>query len=320
MNIAVFTKNRSNPAYAAARLGADRAAERFGATTKHYVPVKPDDVDEQIALIDQALADRPDGFVVVPVHPTSVNAALRKVYAADIPLVGLLNRFSEPGPVCYVGADDRAIGVELARYLFRHLRGESPLDEQTPPHPAARESTGVRGKTPHDVIIMEGVPSSVTSNDRVRGFEQALGEFPSVRVARKIRGDYLREPAKRAAHALLKERVHFDAVLAANDDMAIGMIAALEEAGAQATIVGVNAIPEAITAIRAGKLLATVDFNAKDIATIATEAVLRHLRGERVPAEIMLPVQLVDASNYAAWDKPFEERPDIAWETAVKTS
>jgi ribose transport system substrate-binding protein len=135
LNIAVFTKNRSNPAYAAARLGADRAAARFGATTKHYVPVKPDDVDEQIALIDQALADKPDGFVVVPVHPTAVNAALRKVYAAGIPLVGLLNRFSEPGPMSYVGADDYAIGVALAnylcRYLCRHLRGEPPADQQT---------------------------------------------------------------------------------------------------------------------------------------------------------------------------------------------
>ena len=217
-------------------------------------------MDEQIALIDQALAEKPDAFVVVPVHPTAINAALRKVYASGIPLAGLLNRFSEPGPVCYVGADDCAIGVELARYLFQHLGG--------------------RG----DVVIMEGVPSSVTSNDRVRGFQEALKEFPDVRLVRKIRGDYLRDPAKRAAHELLREGVRFDAVLAANDDMAIGMIAALEEAGVKATVVGVNAIPEAITAIKEGKLLATVDFNSKDMSTIATEAVLRHLRGEKVPA------------------------------------
>jgi ribose transport system substrate-binding protein len=164
---------------------------------------------------------------------------------------------------------------------------------------------------------MEGVPSSVTSNDRVRGFNDALKEFPDVRLVRKIRGDYLREPAKRAASELLREGVRFDAVLAANDDMAIGMIAALDEAGATATVVSVNAIPEAITAIKEGKLLATVDFNSKDMATIATEALLRHLRGETVPPEIMLPVQVVDRSNCEDWDKPFEERADIAWETAV---
>jgi ribose transport system substrate-binding protein len=166
---------------------------------------------------------------------------------------------------------------------------------------------------------MEGVPSSVTSNDRVRGFNDALKEFPDVRLVRKIRGDYLREPAKRAASELLREGVRFDAVLAANDDMAIGMIAALEDAGAKAVVVSVNAIPEAITAIKEGKLLATVDFNSKDMATIATEALLRHLRGETVPPEIMLPVRIVDRSNYSTWDKPFEERRDIAWKTAVRS-
>jgi ribose transport system substrate-binding protein len=252
------------------------------------------------------------------VHPTAVNEALRKVYAAGIPLVGLLNRFSEPGPVCYVGADDYAIGVALARYLCRHLRGDLAAHQQTLPRPAGGERVGVREKRTLEVVIMEGVPSSVTSNDRVRGFNDALKEFPDARLVRKVRGDYLREPAKRAAGELLREGVRFDAVLAANDDMAIGMISALDEAGASATVVGVNAIPEAITAIKEDKLLATVDFNSKDMATIATEALLRYLRGEKVPPEIMLPVQIVDASNYSGWDKPFEQRPDIAWEAAVR--
>ncbi|MGZ9006509.1 MAG: sugar ABC transporter substrate-binding protein, partial [Burkholderiales bacterium] len=185
--LAVFTKNRSNPAYAAARLGADRAAARCDAATKHYVPAKPDDVDEQIALIDQALADKPDAFVLVPVHPTAVNQALRRIYASGIPLVGCLNRFSEAGAVCYVGADDYAIGVGIATYLYRHLGG--------------------RG----DVVVMEGVPSSVTSNERLRGFQDALRNFPQVRIVRKIRGDYLREPARLAAGELLRSGERFDA-------------------------------------------------------------------------------------------------------------
>ena len=58
--IAVFTKNRTNPAYEAARLGADRTAARLGATTVHYVPEKPDSVPEQIALIARAIAERGD--------------------------------------------------------------------------------------------------------------------------------------------------------------------------------------------------------------------------------------------------------------------
>src|SRR4029079_17436710 len=58
--IAVFTKNNTTPAYAAARLGADRTAQRLGARTRHYVPDTPDDIDEKLALIHDARAQQPD--------------------------------------------------------------------------------------------------------------------------------------------------------------------------------------------------------------------------------------------------------------------
>jgi ribose transport system substrate-binding protein len=158
----------------------------------------------------------------------------------------------------------------------------------------------------------------VTSTARVRGFRDALLNFPDIRIVAAICGDYLREPAKRAATALLESRLHFDAVLAANDDMALGMIAALEEAGRECPIVGVNAIPEAITAIKQGKLLATADFNAMKISELATEAAIRHLRGEALPPKIILPVEVIDSGNFGEWDKPFEQRRASKWEDAVR--
>ena len=51
--LAIFTKNRTNPAYAAARSGADRIAQRHGAEATHYVPDVPDDISQQIELIDR---------------------------------------------------------------------------------------------------------------------------------------------------------------------------------------------------------------------------------------------------------------------------
>jgi ribose transport system substrate-binding protein len=83
-------------------------------------------------------------------------------------------------------------------------------------------------------------------------------------------------------------------------------------------VVGVNALPAAITAIKCGKLLATVDFDALKIACIAAEAAIRHLRGQPVPNEIELPVQIVDAANCQPWDRPLEERECPRWEDVVK--
>jgi len=290
MRLAVFTKNRTNPAYAAARLGADRTARASGVETRHYVPEKPDDVQEQIALIDKALHERPDAFVLVPVHPTAVNGAIRKIVAAGVPLVGYLNRYTEPGPLSFVGSDDYALGVRIATYLFEHLKG--------------------RG----DVLIVEGPRESVTSLDRLRGFRDAQKQFPGVRFVATICGEYQRPDTIEAAKAFLASGVRFDAVLAANDVMALATIEALDAAGRESVVVGVNAVPDAIESIRQGKLLATIDFDALKIAGVASEAAIRHLRGEAVPREIMLPVQIVDNANYAEWDKPFEERPLVRWE------
>ena len=291
--LAIFTKNRSNPAYEAARLGAERTAKRLGATVTQYVPQKPDDVDEQIALIDDAIATRPDAIVLVPVHPTKINAAIRRIVDARIPLVGFLNAYTEPGPAVYVGADDVAIGVKIATYLFEHLGG--------------------RG----DVVILEGASHSVTSRARVQGFRAALERFPDIVISATICGDYLREPARRATEALLASGTKVDAILAANDDMALGALQALDAAGRKCIVVGVNAVPEAITAVKQGRLLATADFNALKISEIATEAAIRHLKGEKLPAEIMLPVDVIDSANCDAWDKPFTERASIRWEDAV---
>jgi ribose transport system substrate-binding protein len=108
-----------------------------------------------------------------------------------------------------------------------------------------------------------------------------------------------------------------DGIVAANDVMSLGAIEALEDYGRRVPVVGVNAIPEAITALKSGRLLATVDFDALKISCVATEAALRHLRGERVPSDILLPVQIVDATNYLPWDKPLEERECPRWSDVV---
>jgi ribose transport system substrate-binding protein len=64
-------------------------------------------------------------------------------------------------------------------------------------------------------------------------------------------------------------------------------------------------------------MLATADFDAMKMSEIATEAAIRHLRGEAVPPEIILPVQVVDAQNCAAWNAPFAARPSPRWDEIV---
>jgi ribose transport system substrate-binding protein len=291
--IAVFTKNRTNPAYAAARLGAERVAARLGARVAHYVPEKPDDVMEQRTLVERAIAGRPDAAVFVPVHATAMSDSVRKLNAAGIPTVNILNRLAEGQFVTYVGSDDYRLARDIAARLFQRLGGKG------------------------DIVILEGVPAAVTSQERLRGFRDAVSDAPGIRIAASRAADYQQETARRVTAELLAGLPRVDGILCANDVMALGAIEALDAAGRSIPLVGVNAIPEAIAAIKSGKLLATADFDAMAISSIATEAAIRHLRGERIPAEIILPVRIVDATNYQACDRPFEERECPRWADAV---
>lgn len=292
MRLAVFTKNYSNPAYGAARLGAERAAALFGDEVLHFVPKKGDDPVEQSALIAEALAlqPRPDAFVFSPVHATQVDPAIRQVVAAGVPMIGFVNPIDAAPMVSYVSSDDHLLAIAIARYLFKHLRGQGR------------------------VLVVTGPEESYTSLERLRGFHDAAREVPGITLAGQVAGDYVREVARDRTASWLKENAAPDAVLVANDIMAIGVLDALDASGKTAAVVGVNAIPQAIAAIAAGRMLATADFNAMQMAYLAAECAARHLRGEVVPRTIELPVQIVDGSNHAQWNLPYEQRPVITLE------
>jgi ribose transport system substrate-binding protein len=291
--IAVFTKNHTNPAYAAARLGAERTAARLGARVTHYVPRQPDHLEEQIALVEQALADRTHAIVFAPVHATRMDDSVRRINAAGIPLVNFINRLAAGEVVTYVGSDDVRLARAIALRLIDHLGGKG------------------------DLVVLEGVPGAVSSQDRMRGFQDAVRASPRARIVAARPADYQRETARRVTRELLAAVPRIDGILSANDVMSLGAIDALREAGRSIPLIGVNALPEAVAELKSGRLLATVDFDAMKISCVATEAALRHLRGKPVPRDIELPVQIVDAGNCAPWDRPLEERECPRWEDVV---
>jgi ribose transport system substrate-binding protein len=293
--IAVFTKNRINPGYQGARIGADRTAARLGAIARHYVPVQPDDIGEQTVLIDRAIGTRPDAVLFTPVHETALNGAIVKFDAAQIPLVNIVARTTAGRRVCFIGSDDEALGLDLARYLFDAMSG--------------------RG----DVAIVEGAAASPTSRARLAGFRKALANYPGVDVRLSLHGEYRRDIARQAWLQAADRLAGVDAVLCANDAMAFGVLDALAERRIDRLplIAGVNATPEAIAAIAAGRMLASANFDAMAMGALAMEASMRHLDGERVPPEMILPVQIVDRRNCADWGRPFEERPCPVWDTVI---
>jgi ribose transport system substrate-binding protein len=293
ITIAVFTKNSTNPAYESFRIGADKIARAAGARTVHYVPRKPDDVAEQKAFVEQVLNDRPDIVIFIPVDAVAMVESVKRLNEANIPVVVAGNAL--PGRiVTFVGADDVEIGYRQARYLFEKLER--------------------RGK----IVVIEGVPAAPTNRDRLRGYQDAFAECPAIAVLGTGTGNYQQPDGKRVMAKFLQEHAQIDAVLCANDSMALGALEALNEAGRTATVIGINGILDAVRQIEAGKILASVDFNMFKIGCTAARAALRHLKGEPVPDKIMLPAEIIDKTNYKAWLVPVDQRPCPEWADVVR--
>jgi ribose transport system substrate-binding protein len=293
ITIAVFTKNTTNPAYSAFRLAADQIGQLTGAQIRHYVPKQPDNVDEQKALVEDVLKSRPDVVVFIPVDDVAMVESVKKLNEAEIPVVLASNPL--PGRfVTYVGADDYDIGYREARYLFDKLGG--------------------KGK----IVILEGTAGAPTNRERLRGYKQALSETPRIEVLASAPGNYQQTDGKRVMADFLKTYPQIDALLSANDSMALGALEALKEANRTTTVISINGILPAVKQIEAGNILASVDFNMFKIGCTATLAAVRYLHREPLPDKVMLPADVIDKSNYKAWLVPVEQRACPDWAGLVK--
>ena len=291
--IAVFTKNQTNPFFQAVRVGADAAAKTLNAKVLNYIPTKPDSIPEQLSQIEDVVVKKPDAIVFTPVDYKAMVPGVEKINAANIPLINITDRSAAGKFIAFVGADDYSLGLETGRYLLKAIGGKG------------------------NVVIIEGVKGSLTNIDRVRGFNDALKENPGVKLLASQPGNYQRLQALQVMENLIQSHPQIDGVLAANDAMAMGAIEALEGANRTAQVIGINGTKEAVDAIKAGKLLASGDYNGFLQGCIGTMIAVRSLRNEPVVPEIMLKPTVVTKANYQPYETPVESRACPTWEEAA---
>ena len=295
LHLVLFLKNVTNPFWRAVRVGGEKAAKELGVKLEIAAPTKPDNIEEQTRLIEDWIVKKPDGFVFVPVDFRAMVPTVQKANQAKIPLVVYSNRMQDVDAVSYVGSDDETIGYEISKFLFQSLGG--------------------KGK----IVHIDGVPAAITAQQRKLGFERARKEFPNIELLASQPGNYRRLPAIQVFENLMQRFPHIDGVVSANDDMAVGIVEALQGAsrGDKTKVVGVDVIPDAAALIKEGKMFASADYSGHDQGYLAVKAMVKHLRGEKVPSEIILPVKIATKENIDPWLAPPEQRPVPNWDQVV---
>jgi ribose transport system substrate-binding protein len=292
-NVAVFTKNLTNPYFQSVRLGAQSAAKEMHANVVNYVPTTPDSIPEQMSQIDDVIVKHPAAVVFVPVDFKAMGPGIAKLNAAKIPTVNIVDKAQSGNFVSFVGASDYQIALQTAQVLFKAMGGKGRI------------------------IILEGVRGTSTSDERMRGFHDALKAAPGIKVLSSQPANYQRLQALQVMENLLQTYPNVDGVLAANDAMAIGALDALDGANINAKVAGINASKEAIDLIKQGKLLASGDYSGFRQGCLGVMAAVRVLRGEPVPKQISLKTEVVTSANYQSFDVAPDKLSCPAWDVAV---
>jgi ribose transport system substrate-binding protein len=292
--IAVFTKNTTNPFSKAIRTGSDFAAKKLSIDVSHYVPTTPDNAAEQAKLVDDAIAKKPDLIVFDPVENQKMVTAIEKINAANIPAIEITDRAEGGKFVSAVLPDDYQLGLATARRLFKALDGKG------------------------NVVILEGIPTTTSSIERVKGFNDAIKEFPAVKLLASKSGNYQRRPSQDAMEGWIRQFPQIDGVLAANDSMAAAAVDVLEKRNRKAVVVGINGSKEAIDLIKADRMLATGEFNGFVIGCLAVEIAARNLHKQEVPKEVVLKPAIYDKVNYQQYEARAEMRECPTLEEELK--
>ena len=286
--LAVFTKSAGNPVARAVRAGADAVAKANGFTVFHYIPTSPDNVPQQTFLVEEAINQKRDAIVFTPVDIKAMVPSVQKINAAGIPLVNVGDRLTGGSSVAFIGTDDFSIARDTARTLLKAMGGKG------------------------NVIVLEGPDNIPTAAGRLRGFREALKEFPDVKVVLSKNAMYARPAAADLLKAMLKlsSTPQIDGVLAANDAMALGAVEAFKQSKKPLPpIVGINAGKELVELIKAGEMLASGDYNGLIEGCLGAEIAIRVLHKQPVPTEVLARTSVVDKSNLQAYEIPVERRP-----------
>ena len=202
--------------------------------------------ENQIKALRSFIAQRVDVIAFSPVVETGWETVLREAKAAKIPVI-LTDRAVEVSDdslyVSLIGSDFVEEGRKAGRWLLDHTK-DKPGDV--------------------NIVELQGTVGSAPANDRKRGFAEIIAADPRYKIIRSQTGDFTRAKGKEVMEAFLKaEGRRIQVLFAHNDDMAIGAIQAIEEAGLKPgtdiTIISIDGVKGAFEAMIAGKLNVSVE-------------------------------------------------------------
>jgi len=242
-------------------------------------------VATELSQMENLVTQKPDVILMDAVDSKSSVPAGELVNKAGIPLVMVDNTFGEDS------------GVEIAAYVGTDLTETGRLEAKF-----LNEALPEGG----NIIYLVGVYGAPWSEQRKAGFFEVVND--NITVATETEAQGSRADGKTVMEDLLQRYSagEIDAVVAQNDEMALGAISAIKEAGRLdefSVIIGVDGSDAALDAVAAGELTATVRQDPAGVGEAAIEIARKIIEGEKYEKETFVPLTTVTADNVAEFQK-----------------
>jgi ribose transport system substrate-binding protein len=274
VTLAVSTLN--NPFFKQMRAGAQEAAEATGVRLE--VVTAANSTARQAHQLSKAVRQDSEAVLVNPVDADATGSALGPVLQADIPVVAV-DREVQGANVASTITSDNVDGARQAAF-------------------ALADSIEFSGQ----VIHLRGTADTSASAERGRGFAEGIAQYDDVTVVARRRADFDQSQARRLTARLLQAYPGVDAIFAENDEMALGAVQALGgRAGTTVKVVGFDGTAQALRAVEAGTMEATVAQRPEQLGQVAVQQAVAALDGGTVVPTVPVGVELVTADNVSQY-------------------
>jgi len=258
-----------NPFFVTLKKGAEEAAAKVD--VKLVIVDCENDSAKEAANLEDLIAKKVDALLINPTDAEAVVPSIQKANTAGIP-VFTVDRAAAGGQIVSHIASDNVAGGKMAGEQLAKLLGN-------------------KGK----VVELEGITGTSSARERGQGFNEVIKKYPDIQVVARQTADYDRAKGLAVFENILAAQPQIDGVFAHNDQMILGAIQAAEAAGRADKIIfiGFDAIDDAVTAVKAGKLAATIAQQPAEMGRLSVEMAAKSLRGETVDKYVPVPLSLV---------------------------
>lgn len=278
--IAVVPKGTTHEFWKSIHAGALKAGSETGVHIEWRGPVREDDREAQINLMDVLVSRQVDGIVLAPLDDRALVAPVERAVQAGIPVVIIDSDLQSDHQVSFVATDNHR-GGELAGQRMAELLGE-------------------KGK----VVMLRYQEGSASTMNREKGFMESIGAHPGIEVISSNQyGGATRETAQTASEnllaGLLAQGATIDGIFTPNESTTYGMMRALDEKGllGKVRFVGFDASPSLVEAMQAGHLHGLTVQNPFNMGYLGVTMLVAHLRGEPVERRIDTGAVMVTPDN-----------------------